>query len=240
MVIIMFEIFSFTHILLLLLIPVVIYLGYLLKNAKHYKQLLFGLSLLLFIMEVWKQYYHYYILDDWSVWIFPFQLCSIPLYIWLFYPLFDTKGFKGIETFLIDYTLLGALFALGYPEDMIKVQLVLTIHSFLWHYLLILISSLIYFSDHGDLTFKGYLHGSIFFYLCSMIATVFNVLLAKYGTISMFYINPYKISTQPVFHDIGVKLGVLPQNIIYLLAISIGALFIHIILTKIKKGSRSF
>ena len=78
--------FGLFHVLMLLVgISVCIGIAYRLRHVtkKQYVYGIFGISLVLLILELYKQLFHFYLLDaqqyDW--WIFPFQLCSLPMYI---------------------------------------------------------------------------------------------------------------------------------------------------------------
>ena len=202
----MFEIGSLTHILLLIPIPFFYYVG---MRVKEKRKELFYTSLFLLCMEILKQIY-YIQAQIWTIWIIPFQLCSIPLYYCFF---IHSKYIDAFESFIENYIFIAAIFALLYPQDMIHNELLLTVHAFLWHYLLIFMSAIAYDKK------KGFLSGSLVFLICCGIATVFNILLNKYGTINLFYINPLIVTSQPIFSYIGIHFGVIVQNVIYILSI---------------------
>lgn len=215
----MFEIGSTIHLLLCLPIPI---LYWIFQKQKGNKKLLLVCSLLLFGMEIWKQAY-YCLNHGWTVWIFPFQLCSIPIYYFLF---FRTKMEEAFESFLSTYILLASVFALFYPADMIHQEIALTIHSFLWHYILICMAAI-----SKDTSFPK---GTLVFLISAMLATGINILLTPFGEINLFYIHPFIPSTQPVFMEIGNQFGILVKNTIYMTAIIIGSGLIHIV-TKQRK-----
>ena len=150
----------------------------------------------------------------WTVWIFPFQLCSIPLYYWIFHRYKDY--FHGLFE---SYILLATIVALIYPEDMIHSELILTIHSFLWHYILIFMAANVHSAN-----FKK---GTILFLICCGIATLFNITLSSFGEINMFYIHPWIHTTQPILHTIGLKYGILSKNIVYIGSIIFISFGIH-------------
>ena len=92
--------------------------------------------------EIWKQLTLTFILGggQYNWWHFPFQLCSIPMYILLIYPwLHQTALKQTLLAFLMCYGLLGgiAVFAdttgLHYPLP------ALTAFSYGWHILLIVL-----------------------------------------------------------------------------------------------------
>ena len=102
-------------------------------SEKEGKRLVAGTGFLLLFLEAYKQLFYYLVLNgrkyDW--WIFPFQLCSVPMYLCLLYPLMHRSHRRTVDTFLGTFTLIGALCALAYPQDMLKPYVVLTVHAFL-------------------------------------------------------------------------------------------------------------
>ncbi len=185
----MFKVPSLTYFLLLLLVIPIFYLGKLIKD----KNAIYYLSFLLFLMEIFKQVY-LLITHKWSVWYLPFQLCSMPMYLFLF-----IKS-KSYLKFIKTYSLLGAIAALCYPMDMIAHGLVLCIHSYLFHYTIILMSSIVFFNKlDNDTSFK---QATILFLIMCIIATILNYSLNSFGEINMFYINCLRKPYQPIVNKI--------------------------------------
>ena len=84
-------------------------------SDKTYDRILFFCGLFLLLTELYKQCFLYFIIDhghyDW--WFFPFQLCSLPMYLCLLLPAFKPGPKKtAVYTFLQDFNLLGGLAAL--------------------------------------------------------------------------------------------------------------------------------
>lgn len=201
----MFKVPSLTYCLLLLLIIPIFYAGKLIKN----KNVIYYLSFLLFIMEIFKQIY-LLMMNRWSVWYLPFQLCSMPMYLFLF------RRSKGYLKFIKTYSLLGAIAALCYPMDMIAHGIVLCIHSYLFHYLIILMSSIVFFNKlDKDTTFK---QATIIFLIMCVIATTLNYSLNSFGEINMFYINCLRRPYQPIINKIT---NTYLANTLYILVIII-------------------
>ena len=201
----MFKVPSLTYCLLLLLIIPIFYAGKLIKN----KNVIYYLSFLLFIMEIFKQIY-LLMTSGWSVWYLPFQLCSMPMYLFLF------KRSKDYLKFIKTYSLLGAIAALCYPMDMIAHGIVLCIHSYLFHYIIILMSSIVFFNKlDKDTTFK---QATIIFLIMCVIATTLNYSLNSFGEINMFYINCLRRPYQPIINKIT---NTYLANTLYILVIII-------------------
>ena len=77
------------------------------KTACH---ILFACGLVLVLSEVFKQFFCYYVIADgtyhWGE--FPFQLCSIPMYLCLIVPWLKLgKLRRALHSFMVLYSLLG-------------------------------------------------------------------------------------------------------------------------------------
>ena len=200
----MFEIPSIIYFLLILLIIPIFMVGKLIKK----KDIVYKLSLFLFLMEIFKQTY-LLINNMWSIWYLPFQLCSMPMYLFIF------KNEKGYLKFIRTYSLLGAICAICYPMDMIAHGPILCFHSYLFHYIIILMSSIIYFNKFDKGSFKD---ATILFLKMCLIVTIINLSLNSFGEINMFYINCLRKPYQPIINKIT---NTYLANTLYILVIII-------------------
>ena len=138
--------------------------------------ILFSLGLLLSISEVFKQLFYYFIIMDhqyaWGE--FPFQLCSIPMYICLIAPwLKPGKLQRGMYSFLVLYNLLGGAISFAEPSGLLLDHWFLTIHACLWHMLLVFIGLFICFSKRGG-TCKGDYRGATFTFIALCGPSIFS------------------------------------------------------------------
>ncbi len=189
--------------------------------------LLCGLALL--AGECYKQFFLYFFINhrtyDW--WYFPFQLCSVPMYLCLLqYFLPEGKGRTAIYTFMRDFNLIGGAAALICPEGFCHIHWTLTLHGYFWHILLILIGLFLWATGRADDTQAGYARTLPLFAACCCTATAINV-LAPGGSADMFYISPYHPSMQPVIHTLALAIGILPADLIYLSSILLGGWLTH-------------
>lgn len=207
--------------LLFLAMPIVIFCAYRsrLLKAKQQTALLFALGVLLIVMEVYKQLFTFYIVNHhhYLWWIFPFQLCSLPMYLCVCLPFLPHQG--QWRTFLMDISLLGGSMALLFPEGMMSSYLILTLHSFLWHLLLLFIGFHLAFTMKSS---SPLLSCFIRFIFCAGIATIGNLCFHHYGEINLFYINPYEPFAQPVFASLEPILGRGAVIFLYLCACLLG------------------
>lgn len=192
-------------------------------------------GLLLALAEGYKQTFLYFIVfqGSYNWWYFPFQLCSVPMYLCLALPLFPKGTIRqAILVFLRDFGLLGGIMALLVPEGFLWEYVSLTAHGFLWHFLLIFIGCYIGFSRIVDTPKPAGLFSALpVYFICCLIATAVNLAVqAKfwpYSYANMFYINPCFPSEQAVFHTIALTFGTPVGLAAYLLATVAGALLIH-------------
>lgn len=197
------------------------------------EKIFFLLGIIMFFSEIIKQLLLTFCLGrgQYNWWYFPFQLCSIPMYLLLAYPWIQSpKGRDTLLCFLMCYGLLGgiAVFAdtsgLHYPLPL------LTFHSYAWHVLLIAIGIMA-----GSLSIRkhtkkagAFLRASGLYLLCCAAAEILNLSLDRFGTINMFYINPHYRMQQIIFHDLSLIIGNLPAILIYIIASMTGAFLLFL------------
>lgn len=111
------------------------------------------------ILEVYKQLFLFYVVNDgaYDWWFFPFQLCSVPMYLCILLPLVRGRLRSSFLTFMCGYTFISTAAALIYPEDILRPYLSLTVHGFVWHGLLLFISLLVILTGRADASAKGLL-----------------------------------------------------------------------------------
>ncbi len=197
--------------------------------------LFFLCGVIMFVSEIWKQLTLTFVLGGGSYnwWYFPFQLCSIPMYLLLLYPwLRGERPRRILLTFLMSYTLLGgiAVFAdtsgLHYPLPS------LTVHSYLWHILLILVgilSALVYFRCAHEKALRAFAGSTGLYLFYCVLAELFNLAFDRFGTINMFYINPGYQMQQIVFSNLSVRIGNTPAILLYIASTIFGAFLLFLI-----------
>lgn len=211
-------------------------------RTRNSSRILFACGLVLALMEVYKQGFLYFIENsgrfDW--WYFPFQLCSIPMYLCLAFPLLHSeRAASTAAVFLRDFGLLGGFLALAVPPGLMHPYWTMTLHGFLWHFILIFAGLYCSFCGLCDDSMRGFLRTLPLFFACCLIATVINVAAGPASNADMFYISPYYPSTQPFFDRIAARFGVLPEIVFYLAATVCGGGLVHLIFGRRKNNSGS-
>jgi len=195
-------------------------------------KIFFVTGIVMLTSEIWKQFCLTFIVNDgiYDWWYFPFQLCSIPMYLLVCLPFVrHSKTRSIIYTFLMDYSLLCGIFVFFDTSGMMYPWLPLTIHSFLWHFLLIGLGIAAGLSGQADYTWQGFRRGSLIYAGGCVIATGLNVAIHSYGIINMFYINPYLDMTQSFFAALAAKIGNYPGILCYICTVLAGAYLSHLV-----------
>ncbi|MBR2343498.1 MAG: YwaF family protein [Clostridia bacterium] len=195
--------------------------------------ILLAVGIFLAVTEIYKQLFYYYAMDSYAHyhwWIFPFQLCSIPMYLCLIIPFLREGRVKGaMYNFLASYNLLGGFIAFFEPSGLIHSHWTLTLHAFVWHMLIVFVGVFVGISGRANLRGRGFLHNAVFFVGLAAVAFAINLSLrgVSAGSVNMFYVGP---SNSPliVFNTICEKLGWYVNTPLYLLALTAGAFLISL------------
>lgn len=189
---------------------------------------------ILLLLEVYKQLFLYYVVNGNAIdfWFFPFQLCSVPMYLCVILPAFREKARVTMMTFMGGYTFVSALATLIYPEDILRPYITMTAHGFIWHGLLLFISMLVFLTGCVDADVRGIRGAAVLFVFLCVIALGINMAAepvmpairaahpgVAHEWAAMFYLNPYHISPQPVISDIQKTAGIPAGLLIYMLVI---------------------
>lgn len=188
-------------------------------------------GILMAVSEMWKQWYLTFVLNGgtYEWWFFPFQLCSISMYVLLVLPwVRNLRTRNALLTFLMCYGLLGGIAVFADASGLKYPALCLTVHSYLWHITLILIgiaagAACIKENSGHILRCSRFLGGTLLYFLCCLIASFFNRLFGAFGTINMFYINPGYKMQQIGFASLVKYCGNNLAIFIYILATILGA-----------------
>ena len=202
----------------------------------------FGIFFLL--METAKQLYLYFsVFGCYNVWYFPFQMCSMPIYLCLLYGVtgLNSNTKSAVLAFLMDYGMLGGALSIIYHEGFtFPGHPLLTAHGYIWHSAMVLLSVLIFTKCRKNnpddaareggpaLSRKGFVDATKLFLLLAACAFIIDLALHRFGDCDMFYISPYHLSTQPVFRSIDAAVGRLPGILIYLASVIVGAGIVHL------------
>lgn len=205
---------------------------------------LFCAGILLACMECWKQIHVYTVTEGgrFSWWWFPFQLCSMPMYLCLMLPLVKRKN--TVFAFLSTYAWIAAVCALFYPQDMLRSDMALTLHGFLWHGIMLAVSFSVILFPLFSMTRKDFLYATcLFLFLCgiAVILNIYGYYQTPTGGIypNLFYISPLLPSRQPVFSLIAEHWGIIPGHVVYILSLILASSLTAVLQKRCLKSSQA-
>ncbi|MEG1633790.1 MAG: YwaF family protein [Oscillospiraceae bacterium] len=189
--------------------------------------LLFSVGLLLCIFELYKQLFYYYVLyDQHYAWhIFPFHLCSVPMYFCLLAPFLpEGKLRSATYDFMLAFNLMGGFLAFLEPSGLITAHWTLTLHAFAWHMTLVFIGLYLGFSRRAGRRVADFKPAALTFVVLCGIAFCINLIFRDVsgGAINMFFVGP-TVSPIIVFNGIAEKFGWYVCTPLYMLSCCVGA-----------------
>ncbi len=215
--------------------------------------LFFSCGALMLASEIWKQLTLTFAVGHGAYiwWYFPFQLCSIPMYVLLAYPWLGRGNLRlSALVFLMCYCLLGGVAAFADTSGLHYPLRSLTLHSYLWHVLLIALGigagctylhclscerkkTLFSRSLTRAFPLRPFVYSTCLYLACCLTAVLLNLALDRYGTINMFYINPDYEMQQIVFRDLIPILGNGGTILLYIGSTVLGAFILFLIWKRI-------
>lgn len=215
-------------------------------NEKQNKLILGTAGGFLLLTEIYKQLFYTLVIGGgkYQWWIFPFQLCSIPMYFCLIAPFIKPgKVQKGMYNFMLAFNLMSGFIAFIEPSGLVHEYWTLTLHAFIWHMLLVFIGLYIGFSGRAGLHLKDYKYAIVTFVILCVIAFSFNLLFWKMpaatdnpgGHMNMFYVGPAD-SPLIVFKDFCKNLGWYVNTPIYIACLCVAAFIFYLPFPLLRKG----
>lgn len=230
---------------LIFIYPLMFYLGRKARtNDKIRDYFTMTMGLILISTEIYKQIlfaYHYNFEGDYHWSLFPFQLCSIPMYTSAIMPLArNEKLRKSLFSFMALYGMLGGLSVTLYQTSVLtREDYSLDYQSIIWHFALIALG--IYSATYlniGSLSFKKslklYQYGTFAFLGFLIFAEIINLLIVLnhgYNEFTaggnMFYISMFMFNLDiPVLSNITSTCGWYVGFIGYTFVLMLGAFVI--------------
>ncbi len=208
------------------------------SSDRTFRIVLFSVGAALLLSEVYKQFYYYFAMEgkgyDW--YIFPFQLCSVPMYLAVIagclkkYPARD-----AIFEYLVSIGFLGGIMAYLEPSGILNPYYFTLIHSCIWHALLIFLGLYILFTKNACRHWRDYKKALIVLGGVILTATVLNVIFRSSPSFNMCYISPFYNTPLAVFSSfdtifqnlLGQYTGRTVSILIYIFALILGGFVVY-------------
>ena len=147
---------------------------------------------------------------DYAWFIFPFQLCATPLYIFPLAALLpEGRVRRACMMYLSTYALFGGLVVMLYPGDVVTYFLTINIQGLLHHGIQLVGGIITVVHNRENHTLKNLYKGAIVFSVLVGVALVLNVTVHSYlvangmgDVFNMFFISPYFPCTLPILSSI--------------------------------------
>ena len=174
--------------------------------------------------------------------IFPFQLCSTPMYLSIIAGCVRKgKFYDYIISYLAIFALFAGLAVMVLPATVFIRIIGVNIQTMFVHGGMVVMGIMLLSTQTAKLEWRTLLKGSVVFGIVVLIAVLLNVIWHFFGTdanFNMFYISPWGECTMPILDIIQAKAPYVVFLISYYLVVTACAgvvLFIAILIEKIKK-----
>ena len=167
-------------------------------------------SVILIGCEVFKQLFWFAFYDYYRFEIFPFQFCSVPIYVAIFASVIPWDKVREVcYRFLAFYGIIGGISVMLVPNAVLYTYFVpMSLHAMLWHAVLVIMGVYLIISRGYGKTIREMFTPAAVFLCFIALAIIGNVLVYKLhlGTpacqpgdkLSMFYISPYYPTELPL------------------------------------------
>jgi uncharacterized membrane protein YwaF len=167
-------------------------------------------SVILIGCEVFKQLFWFEYYDYYRFEIFPFQFCSVPIYVAIFASVVPWDKVREVcYRFLAFYGIIGGLAVMLVPNAVLYTYFVpMSIHAMLWHTVLVVMGVYLIVSRGYGKHIREMLTPALIFLGFVALAIIGNVLVYHLylntpachegDRLSMFYISPYSTTELPL------------------------------------------
>lgn len=199
------------------------------------------------ILEIYKQINYSFsysgesIEFDYQWYAFPFQFCSMPMYIGFLAGIIKKgKVHDALCAFLATYSIFAGICVMVYPNDVFIGTIGINIQTMICHGSMVTIGAYLLYSGHVKLEHKTILGATLVFSVCVGCAAIMNEIayysgLLESETFNMFFISPHCEGTLPVYSWVQQIVPFPLCLIIYIAAFSAASYIILLVSMGIKK-----
>lgn len=216
------------------------------SEERFVRQLLIFSALIVLILEIYKQVNFTFSFDgtkinaDYQWYIFPFQFCSMPMYISLLAGIVRKgKLHDSLCAFLATFAVFAGLCVMFYPAQIFIKTIGINIQSLICHSMMILVGVYLMKSGYVCVEHKTILKAIPVFISCVLIAIIMNEIAFLSGileseTFNMFFISPHCEPHLPVYSSVQAVVPFPWCLIIYVIGFSLAAYIVLLIAVLIK------
>lgn len=179
-------------------------------DTEHAKRVVIATTVTVILFEIYKQINYSFsysdgIKFDYQWYAFPFQFCSMPMYIGALTAVFRKgKIHKSLMAFLATYAVFAGICVMIYPNDVFIDIIGINIQTMICHGSMIALGVYLFVSGTVELSHKTFLRAFPVFACCICVAMILNEIAYASGllareTFNMFFISPHCEGTLPVY-----------------------------------------
>ncbi len=159
---------------------------------------------------------------DFAWYVFPFQFCSMPMYIGLLAGILKPGKVQDcLLSFLSTFAILAGLIVMFVPSQVYCGWIFINIQTMVYHGAMIMVGAVVLAGKHTRIEFKTILKGALIFAICLVLALGMDIMAVKVfniqETFNMFHISPYFDCPMPVFSIIYQKVPYVVFLLLYLI-----------------------
>ena len=209
-------------------------------SEKTARRVVLVITVITVLFEVYKQINYTFSYDgvtitkDFQWYAFPFQFCSMPMYVGLIAGLFKGRIHKAMCAFLATFAMFAGVCVMVYPAQVFITTIGINVQTMICHGSMISVGIFLLGTGYVRSEHKTILRAIPVFASAVLIAMILNEVVYKSGvlngeTFNMFYISPYYESTLPVYSTVHNSLPYPWGVIIYIFGFSLASYVILLI-----------
>ncbi|MCH3976244.1 MAG: YwaF family protein [Bacilli bacterium] len=209
-------------------------------NRTRFDFIIFAYGVFLLSIEIYKQVRYLNLFTDYSWYGFPFQFCSVPLYVSLIFPwIKKAKIRQAGYDFLAFYPLIAGIAVMIIPTTVFVWSVAISIHTMIWHLSMVTISFFVIVYRYIGSSYKQVYRAFIVFLgLVGMALLMDSLALisknARFADFNMFFIRPFDVVNIFVFSSInsaliptiGERFAWLITVLLYIFAMGLGSIIV--------------
>ena len=214
-------------------------------DDRRVRRVVFITAVLVAVLEIYKQINYSFsygdaITFDYQWYAFPWQFCSMPMYVGLLVGL-TRKGkvHNALCAFLATYAVFAGACVMAYPNDVFITTIGVNIQTMICHGSMITVGIYLLYTQYVKLSHKTILSAMSVFAVAIALAITLNEIVYHTGitdgeSFNMFYISPHAASTLPVYSSVQKAVAYPWCLLIYFITFTLVAYVILILAMAIK------
>lgn len=158
---------------------------------------------LLFI-ELYKQFSYATLLTSYQWYLFPFQFCSVPIYVCLINPWLKEGKLKiAGYNFLAIYGFIAGMSVMAMPVTVFVPSVAISIHTMLWHATMVILGTYLLSKQNIGTSTLQVKSATYILYAFIVIALIINVTLhytAPFIGLNAFFLSPWEAAHIPLIN----------------------------------------